>query len=194
MTRRQKIERTAPGEGHILVHKPVAALIERHGITAIEYIRLVRSGQLDTAKSPERFNSMESAVMTLRESYLHTLPDSLPEISGVVTWRRGPRKWSLDVQSSHIDKRVRFWSSSSRGLSQVTVEGFQIPETLMPQLPGMIFSDIVDHDCFRDRGIIIHRVDVFPPARNAVTGNISIGSTQFQVEVPTIAYPDPRID
>ena len=101
--------------------------------------------------------------------------------------------WSLDATHAMLCPSTRFWSSTGKGIAQVSFESVTLPDTLIQRMVDTPLADHVEHPCLTDPGIMIDRVSVYAPSRNPVTGRMSAGTTQFNIRVPIVTYPDPAI-
>ena len=190
MTRRTKVPRNAPGEGMISVQTPIAAMLEA-GIGIAAYIQLVRDGHLDQARRIHKFSSRAFTVERMREQGVDLL-DGLPDIEGDVTWRRGPRHWSLDVTMGNLAPDIFYWGSVARDVSQIRFDGTLLPQAVVDNLPGRPLRDIVEHPFLADPGIVIVSATSGGPypAMKGIPGTARPAMTQFRITVPTVELPD----
>lgn len=180
-----------PGEGNILIDTPIEALIKRSGMKVEDFIQYVRSGCFDHYKSGEKFSTNQdylNAVCNLDKSII----SSIPSMEGTVTWRRAQRAWSIDVTHTFIDNKIRYWSNVAKDVCQISIEGVNLPDTLVSSLVGKPLCEVVEHEIFADPNIKILNVTVFKPIRGSKIVLDDNGSTQFHVRMSKSQYPDPH--
>jgi len=192
MPRRERVVPTAPGEGMVAIQVPIAEMIEA-GIGIEAYLRLARGGRLDLAERTIKFNSSPARVEEYRARGWD-IPDGLPDIEGDVTWRREPRRWSLDVLKGRITPTTHY-SSVRDGVARIRLQGVALPETVLDNLPGRRLREVVEHDRLTHPDILIVSAETggpYPPSIGFSEGRPAW--TTFTVSVPSIVVPDPAID
>jgi hypothetical protein len=197
MARKNPTPRTDPGEGMVAVSLPISLMLEANGIGVDNYLLLVRSGELDTARRPVKFTSAPSAVETLRRDYRRSIPEGLPDIAGDVTWRKAQGRWSLDVNHALLAEDVHWWEQIPKGTgdAQLRIDGVVLPDTVMArvsEMAGRPLHEIVQHPMLEDDRILIRDVVSYQPVRFKT--EITRGSVQIRLTVPRIEYPDPFVD
>ena len=182
--------RPDPGTGEITVTIVVARLLEASGTGVEAYVRLIRRGELDTARRDYKFSSEPRELERLRRDFGRIVPDGVPDLAGDVTWRRATGRWSLDVTHGLLSPGVHWWEQVPKdtGDAQLRLDGINLPDTVVGRMPGRPLREFVEHPVLDDPAIVVREATSYPPVR--FNGTISAGSLQIRLDVPRLVFPD----
>lgn len=186
---------TIPGEAPVLISLPIARLLDATcGIDA--FLRSVRTGSLDGARSRSRFNTTSDGMQMLRStpSERH-LPDGMPGMKGEITGRRATGMFSLDVSQASLGHDMLWHEMLPRGMgdAQLTIRNVELPPSVLADLPGRPLRDLVDHPLLGGDDIVVRTVTCHPAYTGRATAfgaTASPASLEMRLDVPRVPHPD----
>lgn len=181
---------TIPGEAPVLISLTIARLLETTcGIDA--FLRGVRSGSLEGARRPYRFDTTPGGLEMLRStSSGREIPGEVPSMKGEITGRRATGMFSLDVSEAILGEGMLWSEMLPRGMgdAQLTIKGVELPPSMLVNLPGRPLRDVIDHPLLGGEEIVVRTVTCHPSI--TFRGMVSRASLELRLDVPRTSHPD----
>lgn len=173
----------------VSISQPIVRLLEATcGIAP--FLKAVRSGSLDSARRPDRFDlSPQSMERLLATPSGRLLPVGAPCIKGEVTSRRATGMFSLDVSTAVLDEGL-IWSEMlprGTGDAQLGIAGVDLPTTVTATLVGRRICDVVSHPLLDGIEAIIRSATSLPTRHFGGVDHAAV--TEFRLDVPRTILP-----